>query len=367
MKVSPVINFNTHFKPIAKLDKKNVVSIPIRDHACLMSVGTASAIAATTLVNKPEITEQTIIKKLENYGYEQNENGVYKLKNPPKELAKFYSDLHGQGSDIYLDNVTYMTKEHIAQLKDFLNINPKLGKKMFYEHFDNLMEVFNNLKFNNKLTFIKDEKNYKMVTNTILNMPDTETKFDLNNYKGKVYEQGIAKNVQNHLRNLPVDESVKPEAERFINKVSKYIDTQKIDDGTTLYRGERFYVLENVKLADGKTVNLAEMMKNAANSKNFEEIKKVENYIKDNGISATQPAFMSASLNDNNDFERKDWIYWTLTTDKNTKGVYLESLNTSFYTFQDEVLLQKGSNIAIQDAKYDSDKNIWYLTGKISN
>ena len=170
-----------------------------------------------------------------------------------------------------------------------------------------------------------------------------------------------------YLRNLDIDDKEKPEVERFINKVSNYIDTQKIDEGTTLYRGERFYVLDNVKLSDGKTVNLAEMMKNAVESKNHDEIKKVEKYIKDSNITATQPAFMSATINNNNDFERKDWIYWTLTTEKNTKGVYLENLNTSFYSFQDEVLLQKDSKIQIQDAKYDSNKNIWYLRGKISN
>ncbi|MBR1754647.1 hypothetical protein IJ732_07420 [bacterium] len=365
MKISAIKpNINKTFKPVSApiSTSQNTGSMK---NAPLISSAAASAIAAATLVNaQEEVNEKNILKKLAKIGYKESQYGTYKRNPQPQERLKLYEEIHGRGSDVYLDNVTYFTKENVKDFENFLNIDPKLGKKMFNKHFENLVNVFCNLKFNTKLQTVKDKNIYQMAVNTILNPVDAKTEKYLHQYKGKVYEEGIAKEAQKYLRGNC--ENPTAEVKDLVNKVSSYIDTQKIPAGTKLYRGERFYVLQDVKAPDGETINLAEMMKKASESNDNNEIKKVEDFINNKkGLTATQPAFMSTSANSNNEFERKDWIYWELETEPNTKGLYLESLTTSFYSFHDEVLLQKGSKIEIENAQYRN--GIWYMKGKVSN
>jgi hypothetical protein len=373
MKVSPIYNINLN--PIKRTNDSlaKPITKPITNpiEVSYLSSAAASAILAAAMIHKVEkpITEEQVENKLLQFGYEKKGEN-YLIKTLPKEELKFYEETTGRGADVYLKNVMNLSKEDTASFKEFLNINPKLGNKMFNENFENLLITFCNVKFNNQLNKLKHDKNfYNLITNIITNPPSYETKVSLNNYKGKVYEKGIAKDAQKYLRDKAVDSNVdtSDDVKKFIKNISSYIDTQKLPENMHLYRGERLYIMQNAQLGNGNTINLAEKMQNAAESKNYQNIEDVKSFIKNNDITVTQPAFMSTSVNQDSGFERKDWIFWDLTTDANTKGIYLDGLNTSFYTFQEELLVQKGAKIKIKDVSYDANKNIWYLKGNVSN
>lgn len=369
MKVAP-INFNyvQGKKGVDTSVKKGVISKPVKN-AAVMSTAAASALAAASMVNVQKVpTQQEVEKKLLTAGYvKNNDRNCFDRKNPPEKDLKLYADLYGQGSDIYLSNVMNLSQDNVKTLVDFLNIDPKRGAKMYHKHFDDMLTMFCNVKFNNQLDKLHDKTFYTMITDTIMNMPDEKTIKAFNQYKGKVYEEGLAKTTQMYLRGNSPESKNDKNVQDFIKNISSYIDTQKVPEGSKIYRGERFYVLDNVKLQDGKDFNLTELMKKAAESKKPEDMQKVKDLIKDKKPTATQPAFMSASLTSEGEFERKGWIFWELEVEPNTKGVYLDGINTSFYTFQQELLLQKGSKIKIEDATYDASRDIWHMKGKVSN
>ena len=371
MNVSPVNAKFTHITRNVKAPlKQEAISNPVKKTA-LMSTATASAIAAAAMVNvqdKKVPTQKELENKLLSVGYVKNENrNCFDRKTHPEKELKLYDELYGRGSDVYLSNVMSLSQDDVKSFVDFLNIDPKLGAKMYHKHFDNLLTMFCNVKYNNQISLFQDKTFYKMITDTIVNMPDEKTLKAFHQYKGKVYEEGVAKTAQSYLRGNSPESKNDKNVQDFINTISSYIDTQKVPEGSKIYRGERFYVLDNVKLQDGKDFNLTELMKKASESKNYNDIQNVKEFIKNQQPTATQPAFMSASLTSEGEFNRKGWIFWELDVEPDTKGVYLDGMNTSFYTFQQELLLQKGSKIKIEDANYDSSRDVWYLKGKVSN
>ena len=361
-------NIQYYVKPSFRGVTPASVSAPINIGTGLMSAAVASAIAARTIVNhsQKEITTEDIEKKLLKFGYEKNEQrNCYVRKSFTDKEREPYLKENGKYVDIVLSNITKLSQDKIAEFKNFIDIDKKIGHDMYNNHFDKLVSTFCVLNFNNKLSTVKDKNLYKMVANIVTNDISTESVKSIFDYKGKAYEGGVATQAQKYLRGKT--DSATDEVKAFINNVSACLDTQKIPAGTKLYRGERFGVLSNVKLQNGQSADLGQMMKIASESKNYDEIQKVKEFIQDNEITANQSGFMSTSITSDAGFDRDGWIFWELETEPDTKGMYIDGLSTSFYTFQDEVLLQKNSKIKIQSAEYDSNKNIWKLKANVSN
>lgn len=363
MKISSVVNNSFLFNNVALKSEKKV-SNPIKRSSLFLSSVTASAVAAATLATP--VTTKQIEEGLENVGYEKGKVFV-KKKFSRKEMIPFMDTFKDLTPEI-LPEYTKYTMEDINEFKNFLNADTKLGNHILKNYFPEAVNVFSVLKYNNKTQVYKDKNLYNAITNLIISSPKEDEHLSILKYKGKTYDKGVASDSQKYLRENYKDKSISPSAEvkTFIDNLSSFLDKQVLPEKMELYRGERYGVFENVKIGD-KSINLGEMMQNAAQSKNYNEIEKVKEFVLNNEITVTQPAFMSTSANKDTALERKNGIFWIFETEPNTKGAYLEGLNTSFYTFQDEVLLQKNSKIKLMSCDYNSYDNIWCIKAKVSN
>ena len=116
------------------------------------------------------------------------------------------------------------------------------------------------------------------------------------------------------------------------------------------------------------------MMFQASNAEDPDKIAKVKEFIQDNELTLKIPAFMSTSLDKNAaygfscQYSMKDKVIWEFDVKRGTKGSFIESLyaNARFEN-QNEVLLQKGSNILIKEADYDAEKGVWIIKAEVSN
>lgn len=363
MKISSVGNNSFLFNNVALKSEKKV-SNPIKRTSLFLSSVTASAVAAATMATP--VTTKKIEEGLESIGYEKG--NVFVKKNFSKKEMIPFMDTFKDLTPEFLPEHTKYTKEDINEFKKFLNADTKLGNHILKNYFPEAVNVFSVLKYNNKTQVYKDKNLYSAVMNLIMSSPKEDEHLSILKYKGKTYDLGVASDSQKYLRENYKDKSISPSAEvkTFIDNVASFLDKQVLPEKMELYRGERYGVFENVKIGD-KSINLGEMMQSAAQSKDYNEIEKVKEFVLNNEITVTQPAFMSTSANKDTALERKNGIFWIFETEPNTKGAYLEGLNTSFYTFQDEVLLQKNSKIKLMSCDYNSDENIWCIRAKVSN
>lgn len=371
---------------IAKRIKSKVVSNPTVQTA-VISTAAASAIAAVSLVKPFEISEKIVKEKLTQKGYQKNSEGnlcILRLSDEQKnKIYQRYGDKYTQSLVWKIENEELEPKD-LKNFTDFINIDKKLGKEMFDKHFDNLYNTYLILKSQNRFGNINEKfKNnkdiYKLVYNIVTADFDKELVDNINKWKGKS-NIGDAGTAQELLReNFGHYGARLPEsAQNFTNKMSKIIDTQTLPETITLYRREGMEVLKDVKLADGKHVNLAQMMKEVANEKNPDEkLKQLKEFILDNEISTIQPAFMSTSIDKDlmTSFRGPQGhdggepnVIWTFNVMPKTKGLYIEGLNASnTASSEQEVLLQKGSKIELENIEYNKYHDLWKINAKVSN
>lgn len=140
-------------------------------------------------------------------------------------------------------------------------------------------------------------------------------------------------------------------------------------EGIKLNRVERY--LENSILStiemDGK--KLSEVMSDAINNESLRI--KVSDYLGTEQPTIEKDSFMSTSLAPFNAFNPNSPVRWSLTTDKNTKGMYIEDLYNIFDNIEGkggheaEVLVESGSKITVKKAELKD--GIWELEGIISS
>lgn len=258
-----------------------------------------------------------------------------------------------------------VTKETKDAFKGFLALGKT--KEFITKNFLGLFAMFSILRNNDGLRFNCGEaiysnyKNYsEMFRNIITNPPKKGSVLEsFKQYKGldcgKI--NGRLRGTYD-LKDKKVDNEIKD--------LKKYIDTQVIKEPISLYRGEGTDILEKVKMRDGSTVNFAQMLLDATKDK--EKTQKLNEFLLDHDVVATQPSFMSTTTNP---FLAKDFgggqIFWDLKTAPNTKACFIEPLQIKSPMYEDEVLVQAGSKIRIKEAKFDENQGIWFLRGEVFN
>lgn len=310
-------------------------------------------------------------KVLLDNGFIKNKKGIFKKELSDTQRENFKSR-YGEDAE-YVEKI-YDKKTNnvdLALFKDFLALGKEKSQNLLKNNFDDLFVIFSTLRrtsnykiFRNNLE--QNPKNFELITNVINNEPNKETIESVNNYKNYNYYD-----INKALRNLAKNPYtlVDKETENDIKNISAYIDTQNIKEPVKTYRFEGLNVLTNVKLKNGETVDLAEMLKCAKSKK---DKLKVREFVLDNELTAVQDGFLSASLNNmaskESYFYHKNGIKWNLTTKPNTKGLFIEAVNASrFNAYENEVLFQKGSNITIKDINYNKDLKMWEIDGEVSN
>lgn len=373
MKVAPVsVNYIHNIKP-AKI--KNISKSVVNNKA-LMSTAAASAVAAAALV-KPatkEITLNDIEKKFTENGYtkgvakdENNKEYPYLIKTFNENEKTSLKEKYGDFYEHHMGMVEEPLYEYdLDNMKNFLNIDKKRGKKIFNENFDDFLHTFLLIKNNGRLRVINEDRDknlFTCVANIAENPMNAQTRKDFSDYQGKTYNGGIVTKMQKYLRGQSPLYKFSKDVQNHIKNMSQYIETQPLPENMKLYRGEGYEILSKVQLNNDKTVNLGKMMENALTSKNENEIKKVKEFIQDNELVAVQPSFMSTTTIGKMSYI--DNIMWEFEADKGAKGIYLEGLNTGNVSSRlSEVLLQKGTKINIIDAEIVDNK--WHIRAKIS-
>lgn len=380
VRIEPVKIFNNRSIPKAV---KKTVSNPMLKKSLLVSSAGASAIAAAAMIKtSPKgITTEDIENKLKEKGYVKNEYNCYQLPKLSDEKTSRIREKYGK---VYGDNMIWKYKnefepEDIEKLKNFLNIDKKMGEKMLNKHFDNLMDTYLTMTarpdFNLGMKLRNNKELYPLITNIVTTDMDKNALESVYNWKGKSH-LGVAGTAQDYLRNhkpnMPKD------AQEFTDNLSKAIDTQKLPETITLYRREGMEVLKNIMAHSNRKLNLSLVMQEISKMKNpEEELKKLKEFIADNEITAVQPSFMATSVDKDlvNHFEGPKGpdggeanIIWTFNVEPNTKGLYIEALNADGTAFNEqEVLLQKGTKIVLEDIDYNKINGMWKIKAKVSN
>lgn len=311
------------------------------------------------------------LKKLfADNNFKMNKNGHFYKKLSSIELNNI-DKRFGDKSEMVKDFFAPVPVEIQNQFKDFLSIgnNSKLAKTNFEEMYILFSSMNESMKsYDKTIKFFKEKPQYaQFIQNLAINPVKTSGTFDAISkykYKGDALINGA----------LRGQSKSTPEINKQINAISSFIDTQKIKTPARLYRGEGIERLSNVKLKNGKTVNLAEMMASARGDQN--KINKIREFVLDNSLEATEKGFMSTTMDKSialdfaspkpSDTGRVPKMVWILDTKPNTKGAYLDPLNLGGKaSFEKEVLLQRDSNIKIKDINFKD--GLWYVKGEVSN
>lgn len=317
--------------------------------------------------------------KLVESGYRADaQNGMKPVRIPraqQEEIVRTYAEY----SDEFIKKrEETLSKKDINKFLEFININPKLGKKMFNEHFNKLLNTFLLLKDNrgfNELNniFNKNKPTMKVIDNLVSGNFSPETIKTVKNWK-KSWTGALA---QDKLRNMSIPEHREVEVGNFIKKLSSCLDKQSLPEKMTLYRLEGKDVLENIRVGNNKKLDLARILTKAENSQNFNVAeKKIREFVLDHEITGVQKGFMSTTLDksfaegfDNKIASQKNNqnILWTFTTTKGVKGMFIEGLiPQNSLEFEQEILVQKGSTFKIEDIKYNKRLKMWEISAKLS-
>ncbi len=359
------------------LNSKNAAKVtnPIRktvanNTAPLMSVAAATAITSAAMVKQP-ITSIEISDKMLKSGFVVDSKGEYKKPISAEEEVKLYEEMSFFSKNYKKMYERSLEHKQIDLMKDFLKVDREKGEEIFDKHFDNTLLTFLILGYNGRLVpFIekcKEDKNYFQM---IENIAKSDVKGNI--YSFAEYKMDSDSDINTELRRKYINKEYAIHEHNKINidKISNYMETQNIEKPIKLYRGEGFEILDKVKLGSGEEYNLGEKMYAAQKSRNKEEINKIKEFVLDNEITAFQPAFMSTTISQDksSNFGSREGFVWEITTEPNTKGVFVEGLNIgNFFPNEDEVLLQKGTTLKINGISFDYDANKWCVSATASN
>ncbi len=365
-----------------------------------VSAAAASAISAIAVANMSKtLSVKDVEKKLIEIGYTKDKNGVLNRKLTEEQKTKIekdYAELY------YRDGISkipmyktienfYETPIYPIEIKNyiqFIGMDKKQGMDVFKNNFEKSFKVFQNITQNGySYENLKNNKNiYQMVINYIKTEDNdpVNTTITLEDYKYDC-NGGVANYAQELLRTGKFEhekfwldtgrltkeqiEKLKQKTTEYANNLADIIDKQIVPEGLILYRGDGYKSLSEVKLDNGKSVDLGAMMNAAKNSGNKNEIDKIKEFVLDNEITAVQPGFLSTSVSKDGVQEfTGGGILWKLQPEPGTKGHYMEITNlTGSFPKEQEILLQKGSKMKIQDINFDSKNGFWIINAKVSN
>ena len=149
----------------------------------------------------------------------------------------------------------------------------------------------------------------------------------------------------------------------YINKIEKFLDENKIKYDIKAYRGEKSYWgFGTIKYDNNRTVQdvIEEFTEGIEQGKY--SVKEIDEFVKKILVnkSINQPRFLSMAIELEAGERYAKKILWYLDIPKGTKGSMIECYNVGCAS-EAELLLQKGSNLRIDDAGYDKGRHIWKL------
>ena len=149
----------------------------------------------------------------------------------------------------------------------------------------------------------------------------------------------------------------------YINKIEKFLDENKIKYDVKAYRGDKSnWAFAAIKYGDNKTVrDIIDEFSEGIESGKY-TLEQVDEFVKNYLIKKVVPQsrFLSTAIEKEAGDRYAQKILWYLDIPKGTKGSMIECYNVERAS-EAEVLLQRGSNLRIDDARYNKDKHIWEL------
>ena len=150
-----------------------------------------------------------------------------------------------------------------------------------------------------------------------------------------------------------------------IKAIEKFLDKQSLKHDMEVYRGEgNFGVFNSVVLDKDRNITLKDLLEEF--TKEIEAGKCNEKSIKDFAYNymlpniVTQSRFMSTAIEPGAIEQYAKKVYWIIKVPKKTKASLIESYNVERES-EAELLIQKGSQLLIKDAKYDFDNKRWNI------
>ena len=398
MKIKPITSAN--FKSIVLKPANQKVNEPVKAPGLLITSTACLGIYNSPVVkHRPKkVSSEEIEKKFIELGYVKDDKGTLTKKLTPEELSDlrekhkpfvYYYQFEYEGSYEKMEHDPYfkifkkiiekpIKKNRLHNFENFINIDKGIGRRMFEKDFEKLYMLFSILSLNDSIPDLKfickeDKKNFKIIENLLNADINDKLIHVLLSFKTTGYLSiNSALRKKGEIKYYDIESYIQEK----INILSSFLDKQILPQNIRLYRGEGYDILENVKLLNGETINLAQIMEDAAKNNNQEEIMQIKNLIKNNKITVIQPSFMSTT-SDSGIAEKhlveplineKDGIFWTFELEPDTKGAYVEALNLDrSFSDEKEFLLNKNVKIEIQEADFDEYNKYWVIKAKISN
>ena len=150
-----------------------------------------------------------------------------------------------------------------------------------------------------------------------------------------------------------------------IKAIENFLNTQSLKNDTTVYRGEgNFGIFGSVILDEKKNITLKDVLEDFTTGieKGVYQQDTIDKFV--NNIlmkdAITQERFMSTAIEPRAIEPYAQKVYWTINVPKKTKASMIESYNVERES-EAELLIQKGSQLLIKDAKYDFTNNRWNI------
>ena len=149
----------------------------------------------------------------------------------------------------------------------------------------------------------------------------------------------------------------------YINKIEKFLDENKIKYDIKAYRGEKSYWgFGTIKYDNNRTVQdvIEEFTEGIEQGKY--SVSEIDEFVNKYLLAqrVVQPRFLSTAIEPEAGERYAKKILWYLDIPKGTKDSMIECYNVERAS-ESELLLQRNSNLRIDDAQYDKSKHIWKL------
>ena len=269
----------------------------------------------------------TSIKDFKTWLHSANLSKVLK-EDDFREIAEFMNLHKGKYIDVWKG---YSKKDNIAnthKLALFVRSISRIDKLKFYKSLS--------------------EKEWEVCIDGIVNRPE-EVIRPLMRYKFN------SDKINNGISNGTKSPTIK----EYIERIEKFLDTQKIKYDVKAYRGENSYwPFATIKTQDNKTLlkEIEEFTEGIEQGKY--SVNEIDEFVKKYllGQRIVQPRFLSTAIEPEAGERYAKKILWYLDIPKGTKGSMIECYNVERAS-EAELLLQRNSRMVIDNARYNIDRH----------
>lgn len=339
--------------------KPQSVCIPVQDLCKLKPVVTDTLKFTTVkrvsiqdvknLFPKGEIAADYIIKEMKNIKREL----LFKSLTSIKDFKTWLhcADLSKRLKDFDYEQIAEFMNLHNGK---YINVWKGYSKTDDVANINKLALFVRSISRINKLNFYKNlpEHDWEICMDGIINRPKEvirplmKYKFDSSKINNGISKGTLSKTIKEH-----------------IERIENFLDSQKIKYDVKAYRGEgTYWPFYAIKCNDNKTLKEAveEFTQGIEDGKySVQQIDEfVKKYLFD--VKIQQSRFLSTAIEKEAGDRYAQKILWYLDIPKDTKGSMIECYNVERAS-EAELLLQKGSRMVINNARYDKDKHIWEL------